>query len=59
MSSLVRLAQVTKKIVRPMPLVQRHISTSKKNQEVCVTNTELTEHEPVIFWININHFNLF
>ncbi|CAI6360859.1 unnamed protein product [Macrosiphum euphorbiae] len=46
MSSLVRLAQVTKKIVRPMPLVQRHISTSKKNQEVCVTNTELTEHEP-------------
>lgn len=49
MSSLVRLVQISKKVIRPIPLVQRHISTSKKNQEVCVTNTELAEHEPVIF----------
>lgn len=51
MSSLVKLAHISKKGFRPLQLVvQRHISTSKKNQEVCVTNAEITEQEPVIFF---------
>lgn len=50
MSSLVKLAQVSKKNVRLFQLVQRQISTSKKNQEVCITNTAINEEEPVIFF---------
>lgn len=46
MSSFVKLAHISKRIYRP---IQRHISTSKKNQEVCITNAEITEQEPVIF----------
>lgn len=49
MSSLFKLAHVSKKIVRPLQLAQRYISISNKNQEVCVTNAEITEQEPVIF----------
>lgn len=53
MSSLMKLAYISKKNLRPFQLVvQRFISTSKKNQEVCVTNAEITEQEPVIFLIN-------
>lgn len=49
MSSLVKLAHISKKICRPIQLTQRFISTSNKNQEVCVTNAEITDQEPVIF----------
>lgn len=50
MSSLVKLAHISKKGFRPLQFVsRRHITTSKKNQEVCVTNAEITEQEPVIF----------
>lgn len=48
MSSLVKFLHVSKKCFRPVQLTQRHISTSKKSQEVCVTNVEITEQEPVI-----------
>lgn len=49
MSSLVKLSLISKRIIRTVQLTQRLISTSKKNQEVCVTSAELTEQEPVIF----------
>lgn len=49
MSSFVKLAQVSKKNGRLLQIIQRQISTSKKNQEVCVTNAEINEQEPVIF----------
>lgn len=52
MSSLLKLAHVSKCIVRPVRLGHRHISTSKKNQEVCVTSAEVTEQEPVMHLIN-------
>lgn len=49
MSSLVKFLHVSKKCFRPLQLTQcRHISTSKKSQEVCVSNAEITEQEPVI-----------
>lgn len=49
MSSLVKLAHISKRIYGPIQLAQRQISTSKKNREVCITNAEITEQEPVIF----------
>lgn len=52
MSALVKLAHVSKRIVCPIRLGHRHISTSKKNQEVCVTSAEVTEQEPVMYIIN-------
>lgn len=50
MSSLVKLVRIPKfnKIILQTPkLPQRFISTSKKNQEVCVTDTEIKEQEQV------------
>lgn len=58
MSSLFKLAHISKRVVRPVQLFQRHISTSKKNQEVCVTGAELTEQEQVIFLIIHNIYFL-
>lgn len=49
MNSLVKLHHASKRIIQPVQLIRRHISTSKKSQEVCVTNAEITEQEPVIF----------
>lgn len=49
MSSLVKFAHISKRFLPPVQLVQRNISTSKKNQEVCISNAEITEQEPVIF----------
>lgn len=50
MTSLIKFAHISKRVFQPVQLIQRsHISTSKKNQEVCVSNAEITEQEPVIF----------
>lgn len=49
MTSLIKFANISKRVFRPVQLFQRHISTSKNNQEVCVSNAEITEQEPVIF----------
>lgn len=53
MNSLVKFAHIYKRIIRSPQLFQRHISTSKQNQEVCVTNAEITDQEPVNYYINI------
>jgi hypothetical protein len=52
MKSLVKLAQISKKNGQLLQIIRRQISTSKKNQEVCVTNAEINEQEPVIFLKN-------
>lgn len=63
MSSLIKLAQVSKNNIRLFQIVQRQIATSKKNQEVCVTNAAINEQEPVIFfnecYRNFNLYHLF
>lgn len=51
MSSLIKFSHYSKRILRPVQLIRCHISTSKKSQEVCVTNAEIAEQEPVIFLI--------
>lgn len=48
MNNLIKLFHISKKVFRPVQLAQRHISTSKNNQEVCVTSADITEQEPVI-----------
>lgn len=49
MSSLFKMAHISKRVIRPLNICQRNISTSKKNQEVCVTSAEITDQEQVIF----------
>lgn len=50
MSSLVKFANISRKVLWPVQLInQRHITTSRKNQEVCITDAEITQQEPVIF----------
>lgn len=48
MNNLIKLSYISKLVFRPAQLVQRHISTSKHKQEVCVPSAEITEQETVI-----------
>lgn len=52
MNSLVKCAHIYKRIIRSFQLY-RHISTSKQNQELCVTNAEITDQEPVNYYLSI------
>lgn len=47
MNSLVNLIRVPRMSTQASRLVHRFISTSKKNQEVCVTDADITQQEPV------------
>lgn len=58
MSSLVKLSHIYKRFFHPIQLTLRHISTSKKSQEVCITNAEMTDQEPVILIILLTYLIL-